>query len=132
MTKAKKFFASSPREKQRQEKGDSMKKLTNEQRRKQLLAIAAMPDDRIDTSDIPELTEAQMSRAIRGRLYRPVKWPVTMRLDADVIAWLKQGGPGYQTRVNRLLRAEMLRSSARAKPVRSAGRRKLRKAGGDR
>lgn len=46
----------------------------------------------------------------RGRFYRPVKRPVTLRLDADVIAWLKKDGPGYQTRANRILRTEMLRS----------------------
>jgi len=47
-------------------------------------------------------------------MYRPVKKPVTMRLDVDVIHWLKSQGPGYQTKANRLLRAEMLRSLVRA------------------
>ena len=42
----------------------------------------------------------------RGEMYRPVKKPVTMRLDADVIHWLKSQGPGYQTKANRLLRAK--------------------------
>jgi uncharacterized protein (DUF4415 family) len=87
-----------------------MKKLTNKQRHKELAAIAAIPDEQIDTSDIPELTGEQLSNAVRGRMYRPVKKPVTMRLDADVIHWLKSQGPGYQTKANRLLRAEMLRS----------------------
>jgi uncharacterized protein (DUF4415 family) len=68
-----------------------------------------MPNKAIDTSDIPELTEEQMRRAVRGRMYRPVKRPVTMRLDADIIEWLKQQGPGYQTKANGILRAEMLR-----------------------
>jgi|SRR6267142_4294487 len=49
-------------------------------------------------------------KGVVGHLYRPIKRPVTMRLDADVIAWLKQGGPGYQTKANRLLRKEMLKS----------------------
>jgi len=40
-----------------------------------------------------------------GRFYRPVKETVTIRLDADVLDWLKQGGKGYQTRVNMILRA---------------------------
>jgi len=87
-----------------------MKKLTSEQRQKELESIAAMPDDRIDTSDIPELTEEQLSRAVRGQMYRPIKKPVTMRLDADVIEWLKTDGPGYQTKANALLRKEMIRS----------------------
>jgi len=87
-----------------------MKKLTSRQRQKELKAIAAIPDDRIDTSEIPELTEEQLSRAVRGQMYRPIKKPVTMRLDADVIAWLKEDGRGYQTKANALLRKEMLRS----------------------
>ena len=87
-----------------------MKKLSINERTKQLKHIAAIPDDRIDTSDIPELTEEQLRRAVRGRFYRPVKKPVTMRLDADVIDWLKQDGPGYQTKANALLRREMLRA----------------------
>jgi uncharacterized protein (DUF4415 family) len=66
--------------------------------------------DHIDTSDIPEPTPEQMGRAIRGQMYRPIKKPVTMRLDADVVAWLKQQGPGYQTRANSLLRKEMVRA----------------------
>ena len=39
--------------------------------------------------------------------YRPIKKPVTLRLDADVIAWFKKSGRGYQTRINRALRAMM-------------------------
>jgi len=92
-----------------------MKKLTDRQRRKALGAIAAIPDEQIDRSDILELTDEQLSSAVRGEMYRPVKKPVTMRLDADVIHWLKSQGPGYQTKANRLLRAEMLRSLVRAR-----------------
>jgi len=88
----------------------SMKKLTIKLRRKQLEFLTALPDAEIDTSDIPELTVEQLKRAVRGQMYRPVKRPVTMRLDADIIAWLKQGGPGYQTKANSLLRREMLRT----------------------
>src|SRR5258708_7573128 len=91
-----------------------MKKLTDRQRRKELAAIAAIPDGQIDTSDIPELTDEPLSNAVRGQMYRPVKKPVTKRLDADVIHWLKSQGPGYQTKANRLLRAEMLRSLVRS------------------
>jgi uncharacterized protein (DUF4415 family) len=92
-----------------------MKKLKNRQRQRELKAVAAIHDDRIDTSEIPELTEEQLSRAVRGQMYRPVKKPVTMRLDADVIAWLKEDGRGYQTKANALLRKEMLRSYERKK-----------------
>lgn len=87
-----------------------MKKLTNKERQKQLDVLAAMPDSAIDTSEIPELTLGQLRGGIRGQMYRPVKRPVTMRLDADVIAWLKQDGRGYQTKANSLLRKEMLRA----------------------
>lgn len=87
-----------------------MKRLTDEQRRKELEAIAALPEDQIKTADIPELTLEQLRRGVRGQMYRPIKRPVTMRLDADVIEWLKRDGPGYQTKANCLLRAEMLRS----------------------
>jgi uncharacterized protein (DUF4415 family) len=97
-----------------------MKKLTGKQRARELRALASIPDDRIDTSDIPELTGEQLSRAIRGGMYRPVKKPVTLRLDADVIEWLKHDGPGYQTKANALLRREMVRWYAQKK---SSGRR---------
>jgi uncharacterized protein (DUF4415 family) len=43
-----------------------------------------------------------------ARLYRPIKKTVQIRLDADVLEWLKQGGPGYQTRANAILRRAML------------------------
>ena len=98
-----------------------MKKLTNKQRQRELKAVVAIPDDRIDTSDIPELTEEQLSRAIRSQMYRPIKKPVTMRLDADIIEWLKKDGPGYQTKANTLLRREMIRSYERKRPERADG-----------
>src|SRR5258707_3694742 len=91
-------------EKQHRTKGNSMKRLTKSERRKQIRRFDAIRDDQINTTDIPEITEEQMRKGVVGHLYRPIKRPVTMRLDADVIAWLKQGGPGYQTKVNRLLR----------------------------
>ena len=77
-----------------------MKKLTSNQRQKQLGYLASMADGDIDTSDIPELTLEQLRRGVRGRMYRPIKKPVTMRLDADIIAWLKEEGRGYQTKAN--------------------------------
>ena len=67
------------------------------------------PDSEIDTSDIPEWTEEMWKRAVRGGFYRPMKQAVSLRLDADVLAWLKKDGQGYQTRVNRMLRERMLK-----------------------
>ena len=46
--------------------------------------------------------------------YRPIKKPVTLRLDADVIAWFKKSGRGYQTRINRALR-EMMKDEMKVK-----------------
>jgi uncharacterized protein (DUF4415 family) len=43
--------------------------------------------------------------------YRPIKKPVTLRLDADVLAWFKKEGDGYQTRINRVLRKMMMEES---------------------
>jgi len=86
--------------------------LTSRQKR-ELAALAALPDDQIDTSDIPELPPGAWKNAVRGRFYRPVKQAVSMRLDADVVAWLKKRGKGYQTRVNSILRQTMLADSKR-------------------
>ena len=80
-------------------------KKTAKKAAEELAALAAMPDKEIDTSDIPEIID--WSKAVVGRFYRPVKEAVTIRLDADVLNWLKQGGRGYQTRVNKILRAVM-------------------------
>ena len=81
--------------------------LTARQKR-ELAAIAALADDQIDTSDIPELPPAAWKNAVRGRFYRPIKQSVSLRLDADVVAWLKKPGKGYQTRANHILRERML------------------------
>ncbi|KQP36866.1 BrnA antitoxin family protein [Methylobacterium sp. Leaf100] len=81
--------------------------LTPEQRA-ELEALAATPDSEIDYSDIPPLTEAFFANAQRNPFYRPIKAQVTVRLDADVLAWLKTGGRGYQTKLNAILRRAML------------------------
>lgn len=78
--------------------------------KKELAALARMPDSAIDTSDIPEITD--WSKAQVGRFYRPIKQPVTIRLDADVIAWFKETAPQYQTAVNAVLREHMERNAA--------------------
>lgn len=77
-----------------------------------LKAMAARPDSEIDTSDIPVMSDEEWASATKykGRFYRPVKQQVTARLDADVLAWLKKEGRGYQSRMNEILRREMLAS----------------------
>ena len=62
---------------------------------------------RIDTSEIPPLTDEFFRRAIRNPFFRPMKQSTTVRIDADILAWLRSQGPGYQTRINALLRAAM-------------------------
>lgn len=99
--------------KNRKVKQMSGRALTARQKR-ELAALAALPDDQIDTSDIPELPPGAWKNAVRGRFYRPIKQAVSMRLDADVIAWLKKRGKGYQTRVNSILRQTMLADTKRA------------------
>jgi uncharacterized protein (DUF4415 family) len=64
-----------------------------------------MRDRDIDTSGIPPTGD--WSKAAVGKFYRPIKKPLTIRLDADVLAWLKGQGKGYQTRINALLRSSM-------------------------
>ena len=81
-----------------------------EKQKAELAALADMPDSEIDYSDIPELSDGQFRNAVRGRFYRPVKQQITARVDADVLAWLKAQGKGYQARMNAILRREMLAS----------------------
>jgi uncharacterized protein (DUF4415 family) len=89
-----------------------MKTLSAEMKR-QVAAVKRLKDEEIDVSDAPEI--ADWSGAVRGKFYRPVKKPVTVRVDADVLAWLKSSGKGYQTKINRLLREAMSQSSKRRK-----------------
>jgi uncharacterized protein (DUF4415 family) len=86
---------------------DTLPPLTEAQKA-DLKRLAAMPDAEIDTSDIPELTDAQLAEMKRPEHFRPVKKQITARLDADVLAWLKAGGKGYQSRMNAILRQAML------------------------
>ncbi len=79
-------------------------KLTQQQK-EEIERLAAMPDQEIDTSDIPEITD--WSRAVVGKFYRPIKKQVTLRLDVDMIEWFKGRGGKYQTRINQVLREYM-------------------------
>jgi uncharacterized protein (DUF4415 family) len=92
-------------------KRTTLKPLTSKQRR-QIVALASMPDDKIDYSDMPPLSDRFWKQAVRNPFYRPVKRQLTVRLDADVVAWLRQQGKGYQTRINALLRAAMVKDVA--------------------
>lgn len=90
------------------------KKLSDLTRQEQLEYLAALPEDQIDTTDIPEAPPEAWAKARRPGLYRPVKQPVTLRLDADVLAWFKEHaqGRGYQTEINRVLRRYVAEAGA--------------------
>jgi uncharacterized protein (DUF4415 family) len=82
-------------------------------------ALAALPDNKIDTRDMPEVRD--WSGARRGVFFRPIKKQLTLRIDADVIAWFKRhtpNGDGYQTSINRALR-EYIEQHTDASPDRS-------------
>ena len=93
----------------RRVKGKSMKKANSKRLKPEQLAelksLAVQSDGATDTTDAPELLD--WSGAKRGLFYRPVKQQLTLRLDADVVAWFKRhtdSNEGYQTRINRALR----------------------------
>ena len=81
--------------------------LTDEQKA-ELKALSTMPDSTIDFSDIPALDDAFWKNAVQNPLYRPTKTSTTVRVDSDVLIWLKAQGKGYQTRINSILRKAML------------------------
>jgi uncharacterized protein (DUF4415 family) len=81
---------------------------------KRLAEIKAF--ENTDFSDTPELTDEQIKRLKPSHYrnmanYKPIKRTVNVRLDADVIDWLKSEGQGYQTRMNAILRREMLKTT---------------------
>lgn len=82
--------------------------LTGEQKAR-LEALAKRPDSEIDFSDIPQLDEKFWKQAEKNPFYKPTKQVTTVRIDSDVMQWLKaEGKKGYQTRMNKILREAML------------------------
>ncbi len=83
----------------------------------ELAALAARTESEIDYSDIPELTDKFWKNAVRNPFYKPTKTSTTVRIDSDVLHWLRSQGKGYQSRINAILRREMLQEikSANAK-----------------
>ncbi|WP_428541394.1 BrnA antitoxin family protein [Rhodopila sp.] len=80
----------------------------------QLRKAAALPDQQIDLSD-PDAPEVRdWSGAVRRRFYKPVKKLKSLRIDADVLAFFEAQGPGYQTRINQVLRQAMLQALQRS------------------
>jgi uncharacterized protein (DUF4415 family) len=103
--------ASGENTKQRLVRVTGAKPLT-EERLRELRELAERPDSEIDYSDIPPLDDEFWRHAVRGRFYRPTKSQLTVRLDNDVLAWLKAKGRGYQTRINAILRQAMLENAS--------------------
>jgi uncharacterized protein (DUF4415 family) len=79
----------------------------------ELKRLAAMSDDDIDTSDIPEMKFENAfpfrDRHLYKHLFKPIKQSTTVRIDADVLLWLRAKGRGYQTRINKILREAMVK-----------------------
>ncbi len=75
----------------------------------ELHAMTAMPDKAINFEDIPVTSVDAWKNASIGRFYKPTKTPTTVRVDTDVLAWLKTQGRGYQTRINSISRNAMMK-----------------------
>ena len=75
------------------------KSMLTQERIEQLKTLAEQP---VDTSDIPELTKDDFFK-----MYRPIKKSLSIRLDSDIVAWLKSYGKGYQSRINSIFRNAM-------------------------
>jgi uncharacterized protein (DUF4415 family) len=90
-------------------KQSEIPQLTKEREAK-LKALAKKPDAEIDYTDDPALDDAFWARAVPNPFFKPVKTHASVRIDADVLTWLKSQGKGYQTRMNAILREAMLRS----------------------
>lgn len=83
-------------------------KLTAKQKA-ELTALLAKSDAEIDVSDQPPLDDAFWKNAVGNPYYKPTKTSTTVRVDSDVLVWLKSQGKGYQTRINAILRQAMVK-----------------------
>ena len=101
----KKKSASSPRERRVPASALFTTPVTDKQRR-ELKRLASLPDSQIDFSDAPEGSPRASDIQV-GRFYRPIKQLVSLRVDADVLAWFRGQGKKYQTHINEVLRREM-------------------------
>jgi len=102
---AKKKSASSRQERRVAASALFTRPITDSQRKK-LRRVANLPDSRIDFSDGAEGAPRRSDIQI-GRFYRPIKQLVSLRVDAEVLAWFRGRGKKYQTFMNEVLRREM-------------------------
>ncbi|MBG9389842.1 BrnA antitoxin family protein [Caenimonas aquaedulcis] len=75
----------------------------------QAAALRHRPEGKVDTSDVPPLSREFWRNAVRNPFYKPTKTATTVRVDSDVLLWLKSEGKGYQTRLNSILREAMIK-----------------------
>jgi len=75
----------------------------------EIYSLVLKPESEIDYSDIPPLTEAFWENAVRGQFCKPSKTMTMVRVDADILAWLKKNGQGYHKKMNAILREAMER-----------------------
>jgi uncharacterized protein (DUF4415 family) len=92
--------------------GNTTKTSFSAERAERLAKLEALRDEDIDLGDMPEITDEQWATAFRPGLHRPIKLPVTIRLDADVVGWFKEhaGDKPYQTEINRVLRQHVAKA----------------------
>jgi uncharacterized protein (DUF4415 family) len=81
---------------------DILGKPLSRRQRADLARLKNLPDNEIDYSDIPPLTAEQLATA-----FQPNRQLIAVRLDREVLKWLRGFGPGYSTRINNILRAVM-------------------------
>jgi uncharacterized protein (DUF4415 family) len=83
----------------------------------ELKALTTIPDEEIDFSDIPPLTDDFWKNAVKNPFYRPHKQATTVRIDVDILTWLKSKGKGYQTKINAILRDAMIEEITHEKEI---------------
>src|SRR5215471_13253468 len=104
--RTKTLSASSRRARRLQASAAAMKRAKRLPRnlQRELRELEALPEEAIDLSDMPEITDADWRERRVASFYRPIKTAVTIRLDSDLLAWFRKQGRGYQTKINRVLR----------------------------
>ena len=92
-----------------------------ESERRSLRSVAgrqAVGDDsHIKFDDIPRLTDEQLANMVRLRDARPRKTAVSVRLDSQVLDWLRSKGEGHLTRINDIL-TNLMEAEQRTRPPR--------------
>lgn len=87
---------------------EQMRKPLTAEQRAEVEALKAMPDAEIDFTDIPRLPREWGRSAKRfDEVFKPRKQAISLRIDADLLEWLKAGGEGWQTRINSMIRERM-------------------------